>query len=74
MRQLSALPVFSVRPPPGRPVGFGPGFCSPDASGVGVDCCEAMQARERAHYGGYLEDVARNGLQYAPLVFSCYGR
>ena len=33
-----------------------------------------MWANKRKHYAEHLEEMARPGLRYVPLVFSCYGR
>ena len=48
--------------------------CSPDASGAGDDCCEAMWRRKRETYAEYLEELAAQGIRYEPMVFSCFGR
>ena len=50
------------------------GICSPDASGAGDDCCEAMWRRKRETYAEYLEELAAQGIRYEPMVFSCFGR
>ena len=71
---LRPADLFSDSALPGGSAALDIGICSPDASGAGSDCCASMFARKREHYANHLDDMARRGLQYMPLVFSCYGR
>jgi len=59
---------------PGSRAALDVGVCSPDASGAGNDCCEAMWQRKRETYADHLEELAAQGVRYEPMVFSCYGR
>ena len=71
---LRPADIYTESALPGGQAALDVGICSPDASGAGDDCCAAMWEKKRRHYGDHLEDMARRGLRYVPLVFSCYGR
>ena len=71
---LRPADIYSESALPGGQAALDIGICSPDASGAGVDCCATMWERKRAHYADHLEDMSRRGLQYVPIVVSCYGR
>ena len=59
---------------PGRLAALDIGISSPDSSGAGDDCCEAMRAKKVRDYADHLEELEENGIKYQPLTFSCYGR
>ena len=71
---LRPADLYSVSALPGGPAALDVGVCSPDACGAGIDCCETTFERKRRHYRDHADDMERTGLQYLPLVFSCYGR
>ncbi len=50
------------------------GVMSPDATGAGDDCCEAMYQRKFADYGAYHDELADIGVKYMPITFPTYGR
>jgi hypothetical protein len=50
------------------------GVCSPEATGAGLDCCEAMYRRKLHNYRGILPELQARGIRYLPMVWSSYGR
>jgi hypothetical protein len=46
----------------------------PASEGAGVDACAAAVARKLRTYGPYLEELAREGVEYRPLAWTCWGR
>lgn len=50
------------------------GVTSPDRSGAGADCCEAMHRRKVQEYSPYLAEMAAAELFYRPMVWSAFGR
>ena len=71
---LRLADVYTEAAFPGSRAALDVGVCSPDASGAGDDCCEAMWRRKRETYAEYLEELAAQGIRYEPMVFSCFGR
>ena len=59
---------------PGSLAALDVGVCSPDASGAGADCCDAMWVKKSGNYAEHFPVLAHTGVRYMPLVFSCYGR
>ena len=47
---------------------------APNATGAGHDCTEAGKREKLDHYGDILGELERQGIVYAPAVFSAYGR
>ena len=47
---------------------------SPHASGAGADCCAAAVSRKLAEYADDIPFLEQQGMTYAPMVWSCYGR
>ena len=50
------------------------GIASPDAAGAGEDCLQTMVDRKVDKYEPHREALQRQNIEYAPLVFSCFGR
>ena len=51
------------------------GIASPEAGGAGVDCVDSMARRKKDWYGdAVLDELHAQGIEYRPLVVSCYGR
>ena len=50
------------------------GVASPDAQHAGQDCTEAMRVRKRGVYARHLEALHAEGVEYRPLVWSCWGQ
>ena len=71
---LRPADIFTSAALPGGMAALDVGVCSPDASGAGADCCEAMWRSKRSHYADYAGEMQACGVTYAPLVISCYGR
>ena len=59
---------------PGLVTALDVGIASPDARNAGEDCTESMRRRKRAVYARYLGAMEGEGVEYKPLVWSCWGR
>ncbi len=46
------------------------GVVSPDVSGAGDECCDAMFRRKLRDYA----ELEHEGVAYKPMVFSAFGR
>ena len=44
------------------------GICSPEATGAGSDCCEAMRARKARELRPYEAELRRVGVEYRPMT------
>ena len=67
------IPTSAVLP--GRLAALDIGITSPDASGAGDDCCEAMFKRKRKDYKAYLEELEEHrDVIYKPMIWSTWGR
>ena len=71
---LRPADIFTSAALPGCQAALDIGIMSPDATGAGADCCEAMFQRKLGTYESYLPQLEAQGIQYKPVVFSCYGR
>ena len=58
----------------GRLAALDVGVASPDAAGAGVDSTVSMYERKRAVYAEHFPVLRNQGIQYAPVVWSAYGR
>ena len=47
---------------------------SPEAVGAGLDACAAASDRKYGKYQEYLAELREEGLEYLPVVWSCWGR
>jgi hypothetical protein len=59
---------------PGRLAALDIGITSPDATGAGGDCCEAMHRRKLGTYRPHFAELQEGGVVYKPLVWSAFGR
>ena len=59
---------------PGRLAAMDVGVTSPEASGAGEDCCDAMWRSKHRKYDAYHDELEEQGISYAPLVLSAFGR
>ena len=50
------------------------GIRAPHASTAGDDAAESMRQDKLDYYETHLEDLARQGIIYSPLIFTAYGR
>ena len=50
------------------------GIACPDAAGAGTDCCAALAQRKLDKYAAHLGELRSEGVDYIPLVWSCWGR
>ena len=71
---LRPADIFTSAALPGRLAALDIGISSPDASGAGQDCCDAMFARKLREYGSWLGEMESEGVTYRPMVWSAFGR
>jgi len=50
------------------------GVTSPNSTGAGGDCCEAMFAKKLDFYRPHFAALSAQDIRYVPLVFSSFGR
>ena len=50
------------------------GIAAVEALNAGVDCTESMRLRKRQAYSRHLPALEAEGIEYRPLVWSCWGR
>ena len=50
------------------------GVAAPHAAHAGVDCCETMRLRKIDRDRDYLAELDHQGVEYKPLIWSCWGR
>ncbi|CAE8601449.1 unnamed protein product [Polarella glacialis] len=71
---LRPADVLTSAASPGLTSALDVGVASPDAANAGADCAEAMRVRKRATYARFLPALLAEGVEYRPLVWSCWGR
>ena len=71
---LRPADIFSSAAIPGGMAALDVGITSPDATGAGADCTEAMWRQKRSHYADHAGELRAIGVTYVPMVLSCYGR
>ena len=49
-------------------------MASPDSAGAGTDVCISAIARKAARYSSVLDELHREGYDYKPLIWTCWGR
>ena len=49
-------------------------MANPDAGGAGADCTVSMCNHKRTVYALHLDELRYGGIQYAPMIWSAYGR
>ena len=59
---------------PGLTSALDVGIAAHHASHAGADCAEATRVRKRATYARFLPALLAEGVEYRPLVWSCWGR
>ena len=72
--RLRPADIFTQAAVPGCQAALDVGVMSPDATGAGNDCCEAMFQKKLAYYGPHLTELEEQDVRYIPLAFSSYGR
>ena len=50
------------------------GIASPDAAHADTDCTDSMSRAKKSKYAPYEAELARQNIQYRPIIFSAYGR
>ncbi|CAE8635350.1 unnamed protein product [Polarella glacialis] len=71
---LRPADILTSAASPGLTSALDVGIASPDAAHAGADCAEAMRVRKRAVYSRFLPALEAEGIEYRPLVWSCWGR
>ena len=71
---LRPADIFTEAAVPGCQAAMDIGITSPDSTGAGDDCCEAMYQEKMVKYQPHLPELTRLGIRYKPMVLSCYGR
>ena len=71
---LRPADVLTSAATPGRLSAVDVGVTSPEASGAGEDCTEAMRQRKLRYYGQHENELARTNVVYCPAIWSAYGR
>jgi hypothetical protein len=66
--------LTGVSDPSGRLAALDVGIISPAAQGAGADCTQTMVDRKVARIDRYKDELEQAGVEYRPIVFSCYGR
>ena len=49
-------------------------IASPDGGGAGADACVSAAARKTERYSEVMEELEAAGIEYKPLVWTCWGR
>lgn len=71
---LRPADIFTSAAISGRLAALDIAITSPDATGAGEDCCQAMFDRKVHRYGSHLDALHAQQISYRPMVFSAYGR
>ena len=71
---LRPADILTSAASPGLTSALDIGVASPDALNAGNDCTESMRLRKRRVYARHLEALRAEGIEYRPLVWSCWGR
>ena len=71
---LRPADIYSESALPGGRAALDIGISTPGSCTAGNDCCDAMWCEKMKHYEAVLPEMRRSGLQYSPLIFSCFGR
>ena len=71
---LRPADILSSAALPGRLAALDVGITSPDAGGAGLDCCARMHSTKIKRYAPFLEELENQGVTYAPVIWSAWGR
>ena len=71
---LRPADVLTSAAAPGQISALDVGIACPWAQHAGSDCTESMRVRKRDKYAPYLVALSAEGVEYRPLVWSCWGR
>ena len=58
----------------GRLTALDVGIANPAARTAGADACVAMVSKKLSDYAPYLEELREDGVEYRPVVWTCWGR
>ena len=50
------------------------GIAAPHSAHAGTDCCETMRLRKVRYYADHTGDLLEQGIEYTPVIWSCWGR
>ena len=70
---LRPADILSSARSPGYVSALDIGVAAVEARHAGSDCTEAMRLRKRAVYARHLPSLEAEGIEYRPLVWSCWG-
>ena len=74
---LRPADVLTTAVSPGRSSALDIGVAAVEARGAGgpgQDCTESMRVRKRSVYARHLDALEAEGVEYRPVIWSCYGR
>jgi hypothetical protein len=71
---LRPVDVLTTAVSPGLTSALDVGIAAPHAQHAGSDCAETMRLKKRRTYAVRLPALESEGLEYRPVVWSCWGR
>jgi hypothetical protein len=71
---LRPADVLTTAVSPGRTSALDVGVAAVESMNSGDDCTESMRMRKRTKYAKFLPDLEAEGVEYKPLIWSCWGR
>ena len=71
---LRPADIFTEAAVPGCQAAMDIGITSPDSTGAGEVCCDAMYAEKMKKYEPHLPSLTSRGIRYKPMILSTYGQ
>ena len=71
---LRPADVLTTAVSPGLTSALDVGIAAPHALQAGPDCAETMRVKKRQTYARHLPAMEAEGMEYRPLVWTCWGR
>ena len=71
---LRPADVLTSAVSPGQASALDVGIAAVESAHAGADCTESMRVRKRSAYSRHLSAMEAEGIEYKPLVWSCWGR
>ena len=72
--RLRPADILTSAVSPGRVSALDIGVAAIEARNAGADCTESMRLRKRDRYAQHIPALEAEGVVYAPIVWSCWGR